>query len=192
MSGKWLCPPTKENGMAGSRPLKTLTGTAIVALAAVIAAGCGGGGGSGNSTAATVPPKTANGQVATLGVATTGLGKVLVNSQARTLYLFKADQGTKSACVGACAQAWPPLRAAGTPALGTGLQSSAVRTVKRSDGKPQVAYHGHPLYTYTGDQKAGDTTGQGLTAFGGAWFALTSSGGQASGSASGPAGPNGY
>lgn len=175
--------------MTSSRSLTTLIGTAVVALVPVVAAGCGG---SGKATATTAPPKTANGQAATLGVASTGLGKVLVNSQGRTLYLFKADKGIKSACAGACAQAWPPLRATGRPALGTGLQPSAVRTVKRSDGKAQVVYHAHPLYTYTGDQKAGDTTGQGLTAFGGAWFALTSSGGQASGSASGPAGPNGY
>jgi predicted lipoprotein with Yx(FWY)xxD motif len=176
--------------MTRSRSLTTISGTAVVTLVAVVAAGCGGG--NGKATAASALPKSANGQAATLGVEGTGLGKVLVNSEGRTLYLFKADQGTKSACADACAQAWPPLRATGRPEVGTGLQSSAVTTVKRSDGKPQVVYHGHPLYTYTGDQKAGDTTGQRITAFGGAWFALTSSGGQASGSASGPGSPSGY
>jgi hypothetical protein len=35
-----------------------------------------------------------------------------------------------------------------------------------------------------GRQKAGDTNGQGLTAFGGSWFALSAAGSQVSGSAS--------
>jgi hypothetical protein len=38
--------------------------------------------------------------------------------------------------------------------------------VRRSDGAPQVTYNGHPLYLYEGDQKPGDTSGQGLSAFG--------------------------
>jgi len=177
--------------MPRRRSLTILTGAAATALAAVAAAGCGGGS-NGNATATTAPPKTANGDIATLGLASTGLGKVLVNSQGRTLYLFQADQGTTSACTGACATAWPPLRASGKPSIGAGLQSSAVGTTKRSDGKPQVTYHGHPLYTYVGDHKAGDTTGQGLNAFGGGWFALTASGNQASGSASSSGSGNGY
>ena len=177
--------------MPRSRSLTALTGTAVAVLFAVAVAGCGGGS-SGNATAATAPPKTASGNTATLGLASTGLGKVLVNSQGRTLYLFQADHGTTSTCTGACATAWPPLRASGKPSIGPGLQSSAVGTTKRSDGKSQVTYHGHPLYTYIGDHKAGDTTGQGLNAFGGGWFALTSSGSQASGSASSSGSSNGY
>jgi predicted lipoprotein with Yx(FWY)xxD motif len=157
----------------------TLTAAAAAGIVAVAVAGCGGGGDSGS--AAKGPPRTASGQTATVGLASTGLGKVLVNDQGRTLYLFRADHGTTSACTGGCATEWPPLRAAGKPKVGTGLQASAVTTIKRSDGKPQVSYHGHPLYTYVGDQKAGDTTGQGINAFGAAWYAVTASGAQASG-----------
>ncbi len=113
---------------------------------------------------------------------------MLVDAQGRTLYLFRADHGTTSACSGACAAAWPPLRASGKPTVGSGLQASAVATTKRSDGRPQVDYHGHPLYTYIGDQKAGDTTGQGINAFGAPWYAVTASGAQASGGGS----SNGY
>jgi predicted lipoprotein with Yx(FWY)xxD motif len=157
----------------------TLTAAAAAAIIAVAVAACGGGGGTDN--AAQGPPRTAGGQTATVGLASTGLGKVLVNDQGRTLYLFRADHGTTSACTGGCATEWPPLRAAGKPKAGAGLQASAVTTIKRSDGKPQVSYHGHPLYTYVGDQKAGDTTGQGINAFGAAWYAVTASGAQASG-----------
>jgi predicted lipoprotein with Yx(FWY)xxD motif len=164
----------------------TLTAAAAAGIVAVAVAGCGGGGDSGS--AAIGPPRTASGQTATVGLASTGLGKVLVNDQGRTLYLFRADHGTTSACTGGCATEWPPLRAAGKPKVGTGLQASAVTTIKRSDGKSQVSYHGHPLYTYVGDQKAGDTTGQGINAFGAGWYAVTSSGAQASGGSS----SNGY
>jgi Secreted repeat of unknown function len=58
-----------------------------------------------------------------------------------------------------------------------------VSTTSRADGKPQVTYNGHPLYLYEGDQKPGDTNGQGLTAFGAAWYALSPAGDQVSGTA---------
>lgn len=108
------------------------------------------------------------------------------------LYLFQKDSGTKSACSGACASAWPPLRANGKPTVGTGANASMVGTTKRSDGKPQVTYNSHPVYLYQGDQKAGDTNGQGLTAFGGSWFALSQTGNQVSGQPSSSGGGNGY
>jgi predicted lipoprotein with Yx(FWY)xxD motif len=57
-----------------------------------------------------------------------------------------------------------------------------------------VTYNGHPLYRFAGDQSPGDTNGQGLTAFGAGWFALSSAGNQVSGQASSSGGgsSNGY
>src|SRR3954454_15240481 len=104
----------KGASMTRSRPITFLTTAAVVPLVALVVAGCGGGGGGG-ATAAT-PPTTSAGQTATVGVAGTGgLGKTLVASKGRRLSLFQADKGTKSACPGACAKAWPPLRASGKP-----------------------------------------------------------------------------
>jgi predicted lipoprotein with Yx(FWY)xxD motif len=152
-------------------------GAGGLALLAAFGAGCGGG----NATAASsVPPKTATGQAATVGVSNTGLGQVLVNSQGRTLYLFKADQGAKSACTGVCAGAWPPLLAEGKPTLGKGINASLVGTAARPEGTTQLTYNGHPLYLFAQDRKAGETNGQGVTAFGAAWFALNSAGNQLS------------
>ena len=65
--------------------------------------------------------------------------------------------------------------------VGTSLSASKIGTTARSDGKPQVTYNGHPLYLYSADQKPGDTNGQGLNAFGGAWFALSAGGNMVSG-----------
>jgi predicted lipoprotein with Yx(FWY)xxD motif len=179
--------------MTPTRSITFLAGLAAAALAALTVAACGGG-----ATASTSPPKTASGQPASIGVANSGLGKILVDSQGRTLYLFQKDSGTTSACAGACAGAWPPLRANGKPTVGSGATASMVGTSTRSDGKPQVTYNGHPLYRYQGDQKPGDTNGQGVTAFGAAWFALSPAGAQVSvkpsdsGSGSSSGGRGGY
>jgi predicted lipoprotein with Yx(FWY)xxD motif len=166
--------------MTRSRPINFLAGAALMPLVALAVAACGGGGGA--ATAAT--PRTSSGASATVGVANSSLGSILVNTSGRTLYLFKADVGAKSACSGACATAWPPLLATATPTAGTGLTASKLGTISRSDGSNQVTYNGHPLYLFVKDTKPGDTNGQGVTAFGAAWFALTPSGNQASAPAS--------
>lgn len=167
--------------MKRTKSTKLIAGAAAVPLIALAAAGCGGGSGANDdSAAASAPPKTAAGQAATIGTGSAGdLGTILVDPQGRTLYLFQKDSGTKSACYGACATAWPPLRDSEKPTVDSGLSAALVGTTSRSDGMPQVTYNGHPLYLFAGDEKPGDTEGQGSTAFGGAWLALNPSGDQA-------------
>ena len=160
--------------MTRTRSITFLASGAALLLVALAVAGCGSSGSSSSSA----PPTTSSGRQATVGISNTGLGKILVKSQGRTLYLFGKDSGTTSACTGACAGNWPPLRANGKPTLGTGADASLVGTIQRSDGKPQVTYNGHPLYLFKGDQQPGDTKGEGLTAFGGTWYVLSSSGNQ--------------
>ena len=75
-----------------------------------------------------------------------------------------------------CASAWPPLTASGTPRAGSGVSAKLLGTTKRADGKTEITYAGHPLYLYAGDQKAGDTTGQGLDQFGAEWYVLSPAG----------------
>src|SRR3954453_7095913 len=79
-------------------------------LAVLALAGCGG-------SASHALPTTNDGSAATVGVASTGLGDVLVDKRGRTLYLFGRDSGMTSACTGACAANWPPLRVRGTPLI---------------------------------------------------------------------------
>ncbi len=167
--------------MTYTRPMTSLAGAAVVLLAALAVVGCGS---SDSSSSAQAAPKTANGQPATVGVANSDLGNILVNMKGRTLYLFQKDSGSKSACTGACAAAWPPLLANGKPTVGSGATASMVGTTTRSPRARQVTYNGHPLYLYEGDQKPGDTNGQGLTAFGGGWFALSRAGNQVAGQGS--------
>ena len=169
-------PKTKGASMTRRKPIAFLATLATLPLTVVALAGCGGGGSKASAPPAS--PKTASGAPATVGVANVGLGKVLVNSHGRTLYLFGKDSGTTSTCSGACAVNWPPLRASGKPTLGNGADSSLVGTTMRSDGKPQVTYNGHPLYLFSGDAKAGDTNGEGVNAFGGLWYAVSPAGNQ--------------
>ena len=162
--------------MMRTRSITSLAGAPALALAALAIAGCGSTGGDGDAPDSSAMPKTENGRSATFGVANGNLGKILVDSQGYTLYLFQRDAGMKSTCTGACAVEWPPLRVAGKPSVGDGANASSVTTSVRSDGMPQVTYNGHPLYRFTGDQKPGDTNGQGLNFFGGLWYVLSSSG----------------
>jgi predicted lipoprotein with Yx(FWY)xxD motif len=107
---------------------------------------------------------------------TTSLGTFLVDGQGRTLYLWVADQGSTSTCSGPCAQAWPPLTTTGAPKASGGVKSSLLGTVKRADGTREVTYAGHPLYTFTGDTQAGQTTGQGSDGFGAPWWVVSTAG----------------
>jgi predicted lipoprotein with Yx(FWY)xxD motif len=138
-------------------------------LAVLALAGCGG-------TASHALPTTNDGRPATFGVASTGLGDVLVDRRGHTLYLFARDSGTTSACTGACAVNWPPLRLSGTPLAGSGTKPSDVGTTARAGGVSQLTYNGHPLYTFVNDKKPGDTNGEGINAFGGSWFAVSPAG----------------
>jgi predicted lipoprotein with Yx(FWY)xxD motif len=152
-------------------------GAAPAALA-VIVAGCGGS----PSATGYAAPAAASKSAATVAAAHTKLGTVLVDGQRRTLYLFENDKGPASSCYGACASVWPPLisgatRTGGARGLaGPGLNAAKLGSIKRTDGKHEVTYAGHPLYTYAGDDKPGDVQGQGLDQFGAEWYVLAPSG----------------
>jgi predicted lipoprotein with Yx(FWY)xxD motif len=124
---------------------------------------------------ATAGTSAAASKAATVSVRKTSLGRALVDSQGRTLYLFMKDKGAKSACAGACATGWPPLLTHGKPKAGSGAEAKLLGTTVRKSGT-QVTYDGHPLYTFAGDSKAGQTNGEGSTAFGAPWYVLAPSG----------------
>jgi predicted lipoprotein with Yx(FWY)xxD motif len=155
-----------------------LAGSAVAPLLALSVAGAATG--TGMPHVAGPQPATVSTAKKTVEVRTTRLGKILVDSQGRTLYLFKKDTRGKSACSGECAKFWPPLRVTGKPTAGSGVSTSKLGTISRSDGKRQVTYNGHPLYTFLQDSRPGQTNGQGVTAFGAAWFALSPAGTQIS------------
>jgi predicted lipoprotein with Yx(FWY)xxD motif len=90
-------------------------------------------------------------------------GGVLVSPGGMTLYTFDRDVVSRatapgsSACVGQCAERWPPF------AADAGARRSGDFTViERDDGTRQWAYKGRPLYRWSKDVKPGDRTGDGI------------------------------
>ena len=95
---------------------------------------------------------------------TTEKGAVLTDAEGMTLYTFDGDARGKPACIGHCADIWPPLQAGAREAAGGGYT-----IVTRGDGVKQWAYKDKPLYTFARDQKPGDIEGDGIMS--GTWHA---------------------
>jgi predicted lipoprotein with Yx(FWY)xxD motif len=129
---------------------------------------------------------------ATVGVGQTKLGRVLVNGHGRSVYLFEKDTRGTSKCYGACATYWPPLIVSGKPRAGSGAKASLLGRTKRNDGRWQVTYKRHPLYTYAGDTKSGQTNGEGLDDFGAGWYLVSPSGAKIDDDAQNQSGGSGY
>jgi hypothetical protein len=79
-----------------------------------------------------------------------GVGTVVVDGEGRTVYVLTKNGTTNLPCTAAsgCRTVWPPV--------GT--------------------YKSWHLYEYTGDSGSGQANGQGITSFGGTWYALSPSG----------------
>ena len=147
---------------------------AVVALSAaalLLLAACGDDNDEPSTAGATTTAAAATNATVQLG--DTSLGKVLVDADGMTLYVFAKDTDGKSSCTGACAEKWPALTATGEPTAGKGIDEDDLGTTARDDGKTQVTYYDKPLYHFSGDSAAGDTKGQGV---GGVWSAVKADG----------------
>jgi predicted lipoprotein with Yx(FWY)xxD motif len=144
------------------KPVHRLAATiAVLALAAVPVA---------SASAAAGPAK--------VSLKKTALGMTLVNGHGRTVYAFTKDSRNKDRCVttAGCTSTWPVVTSHGRPHGGPGVKGSMLSTIKLPNGSRQVTYAGHPLYTYGGDSRAGETDYVGVSQFGGTWLAVTGAG----------------
>lgn len=163
-----------------SRVSKTAAVAALLLTFAV--AGCsspgGGSGGSGGaygqSSESSAPSESAASGAATLMVADSTLGEIVVDADGKTLYMFDTDtQGSgESSCTGECLTNWPPLTTEGDAPAVQGV-TGEVGTITTADGSQQVTLNGWPLYYFAGDAAAGDVNGQGV---GGIWWVLSPAG----------------
>jgi predicted lipoprotein with Yx(FWY)xxD motif len=151
--------------------------TALLALGVLALAACGGssyGGSAATKPSASNKPAAASGAAVASGQ--TDVGTVLVDQSGKTLYAFAADAKDHSNCSGSCAQYWPPVTVAkGSPTASKGV-SATLGTTTRTDGSMQLTVNGWPMYTYAGDAKSGDATGQGKNLSGGLWWVVDPSG----------------
>jgi predicted lipoprotein with Yx(FWY)xxD motif len=127
----------------------------------------GGGGG-------TTPTTSSTGSVIKTATATVNGASVMIltNAQGLTLYYRTSDAPPSTVCSGGCAGAWPPLVMSGSSSPTSATSLSGKLTIVSDANGNQVAYNGHPLYTYSGDTAAGQTTGEGV---GGVWHVCTPS-----------------
>ncbi|MFD4832364.1 SCO0930 family lipoprotein [Streptomyces uncialis] len=189
--------------MRNPRKTRSATVTAAgTATALALLSACGSGQGEPGSVRSTVasspgtaetdtaPPDAGSGPSAAgkLGVRTGGaLGKVVTDSEGRTLYRFDNDAArpSNSTCDGGCAQMWPPVLAMGTRAA-RGMDPSLLGEVTRTDGSQQLTLDGWPLYRFAEDTAPGRAKGQGV---GGTWFAAAPDGTKAGAPAPAPVEP---
>jgi predicted lipoprotein with Yx(FWY)xxD motif len=150
---------------------------AILALAAapvLVLSACGG---SSSSTAtatdtASTPAVSSHGSGSGIHVASTSLGKVLVDGSGRTLYLLTADSPGHSTCDASCVQYWPVVK----PGPAAKDVTATVGRTTTPGGAPIATAGGWPLYTFVQDQSPGEVTGEGMATFGGVWYAVSPSG----------------
>jgi len=144
---------------------------AIAGTFALTMAACSNGDDTGDGTQS---PETSEAPAeATVAVADSDLGEIVVDAEGRTLYVLLVDEGSESTCYDKCADSWPALTVDGEPVAGEGVDGSLLGTSARTDGSMQVTLDGHPVYLFGGDQAAGDVNGQGV---GDVWFVVSPSG----------------
>jgi predicted lipoprotein with Yx(FWY)xxD motif len=179
---------------------------ALAALAAVAIAGCGsshsskpsgssgsssasssssgaygssgyGAYGSSSSSSSSKKTKAASSSGVAVKVAKTSAGQVLTDSAGYTLYVLTADGHDRSTCAteSGCTGVWPLATVSGKPVAGTGVNSSLLGVIT-VDGKHELTYDGHPLYTFVGDSAPGQVKGIGIHSFGGVWYAISPAG----------------
>lgn len=103
------------------------------------------------------------GSVLAQPVARNGL---LADSAGRTLYIFDKDTPGKSNCTGGCLTAWPAFVAK------PNAKPEGDFDLVTSNGTPQWAFKGKPLYYFAGDASPGDRNGDGS---GGTWHVVPAS-----------------
>jgi predicted lipoprotein with Yx(FWY)xxD motif len=169
------------------RTISTRSAATVLTIGAFgLLSACGSQGNTPETTTpkTTIPATTTTAAKATttvptspalIGLADSNLGKIVVDGQGMSVYLYKNDtKGKPSTCEGQCLQNWPAVIAKDDkPLAGTGLDQTKLTVIARNDGTKQVAYNGWPLYTWIKDTKPGDTTGQNV---GNVWYTINSAG----------------
>ena len=126
------------------------------------------------ATASTVPTASPSAG-ATLQLAETSLGVIVVDAEGMTLYGFTPDVAAgEPTCTGGCADTWPPLTVAeGGFSVGSGLDETMFTLAEREDGSQQLQFGDYPLYYYAPDANPGDVGGQTLAD---KWYVLGADG----------------
>jgi len=86
------------------------------------------------------------------------LGKILTDSEGKSLYFFSKDTRETSECVDGCRDIWPVFYVENLT-IDNELDPADFETITRTDGAKQITYKGWPLYYFANDTNIGDTNG---------------------------------
>jgi predicted lipoprotein with Yx(FWY)xxD motif len=98
-------------------------------------------------------------------------GPMLFDRTGQAIYLFDVETTSEPRCYDACAEAWPPVYADGSPVAGRGVDRDLLGTVRRREGRLQVTYAGHPLYFYAHEGKR-EVLCHDVVLNGGTWYVV--------------------
>lgn len=101
-------------------------------------------------------------------------GKVLVDHRRFSLYMLTDEKGGHIHCTAAnqCLTFWPPILVAKNSKItvGSGVKGHIGHIVRGS--KWQVTVNGYPVYTFSEDSGPKQSSGEGISSFGGTWYLL--------------------
>lgn len=114
---------------------------------------------------------TATAAGTTLSIASTSLGKIVVNGKGMTAYFYDLDKAHSgvSACTGNCSKNWPAIISKSAKITAVGIKGKITLLAHTR----QIAINGRPIYTFIGDTSKGETNGQGV---GGVWYVISANG----------------
>lgn len=151
--------------------MKIIALSVLGAAAALTLTACGGSSGGGYTGTAQQGASAGTTSARGLHVASTSLGRVVVDAQGRTVYLLTADSMNHSTCDASCQSYWPPVPSG----HGAGVTAKVASTALPGGGSTETV-GGWPVYTYVGDHNPGDVSGEGVQTFGGTWYAVSPAG----------------
>jgi predicted lipoprotein with Yx(FWY)xxD motif len=137
---------TSLTDRSGRRSLRTLRNATLVASGALLL-----------STGVTTLSGASSSPTTIIVAQNKTWGPTLTLKDGDTLYRLTKDP--KSVCSGKCATIGLPVLLATGQKTPAGVGVSHLGSFTRAGGTKQVTYEGIPLYTFTGDKKAGQVTG---------------------------------
>lgn len=148
--------------------------TVALCIPALAACSTKDGGSSDSYPSGSPSESTSSAKHADVSTSDTSLGKIVVNGEGMTAYVFDKDKpnATSSSCLGPCADLWPAIETTSATPDVEGV-SGKIGTIAGTDGKTQITVDGMPIYAFSKDIKPGDANGQGVK---GVWHAIKGDG----------------
>ncbi|MEA2972238.1 MAG: hypothetical protein QOG82_696 [Actinomycetota bacterium] len=100
------------------------------------------------------------------------LGKIVVDGEGYTVYIWDRDTTSTSGCTGGCAGTWPAVLVPDgtpTPIPADGVTGTLASSARSDGGGNQLTLDGKPLYRYAADSAPGEAKGDGV---GGVWHVV--------------------